>query len=68
MNCLRKDFIGFGNSRSDDGEGLSHARGGVAIFYKKEISKFAKQIDTNLDWCNALEITVESHKIIIINV
>ena len=68
LNCLRKDFIGFGNSRSDDGEGLSYARGGVAIFYKKEMSKFVKQIDTNLDWCNALEITVESHKTIIINV
>ena len=42
--------------------------GGVAIFYRKEVSKYVKQIDTNLDWCNAIEITVESHKIILINV
>ena len=42
--------------------------GGVAIFYKKDLSKYVKQIDTNLEWCNAIEITVESHKIILINV
>ena len=35
LNCLRKDFIGFGKSRSDDGDGISNARGGAAIFYKK---------------------------------
>ena len=32
------------------------------------MSKFIKQVDTHLDWCNALEITIESHKMIIINV
>ena len=61
-------LICFGNSRYDDSEKINNARGGVAIFYRKEVSKYVKQIDTNLDWCNAIEITVESHTIILINV
>ena len=34
LNCLRKDFIGFGKSRSDDGDGISNARGELQFSIK----------------------------------
>ena len=68
LNSLRNDFIGFGSSRCNDSEKICYARGGVAIFYRKDVSKYVKQIETNLDWCNAIEISVESRKIMLINV
>ena len=41
---------------------------GVAIMYKKNIANYIKHFETNLDWCNAIELNIESHRVIILNV
>ena len=68
LNSLHNEFIGIGKTKYDASEGLSNARGGVAIMYKKNIANYIKQFETNLDWCNAIELNIESHRVIILNV
>ena len=68
LNSLHNEFIGIGTSKYDNSEGLCNARGGVAIMYRKNIAKFIKQLETNLDWCNAIEINIDAHRVIILNV
>ena len=68
LNNLHKEFIGIGTTKYDETEGLCNARGGVAIMYKKNLAKYIKQFQTNLDWCNAIEINIASRRVMIINV
>lgn len=68
LNNLHADFIGYGVAKTDDSDGLNNARGGVAIFYKKDLIKYINRIELNLDWANCIEINMNSHRIIIINV
>ena len=68
LNNLHKEFIGIGTTKYDETEGLCNARGGVAIMYKKNLAKYIKQFQTNLDWCNAIEISIASLRVMIINV
>ena len=68
LNSLHHEFIGIGTTRFDNSEGLCNARGGVAIMYRKNIAKYIKQFETNLDWCNAVELNIDSHRVIILNV
>ena len=68
LNSLHNEFIGIGTTKYDAYEGLCNAHGGVAIMYKKNIAKYIKHFETNLDWCNAIELNIESHRVIILNV
>ena len=68
LNNLHKEFIGIGTTKYDESDGLCNARGGVAIMFRKNIAKYIKQFETNLDWCNAIEISIASYKVIIINI
>ena len=64
LNNLHKEFIGIGTTKYDETDGLCNARGGVAIMYRKNLAKYFKQFQTNLDWCNAIEINIALHKVI----
>ena len=68
LNNLHKEFIGIGTTKYDETDGLCNARGGVAIMYRKNLAKYIRQFQTNLDWCNAIEINIASRKVIVINV
>ena len=61
LNNLHKEFIGIGTTKYDETDGLCNARGGVAIMYRKNLAKYIKQFQTNLDWCSAIEINIVSH-------
>ena len=65
---MHKEFIGIGTARYDDTGGLCNARGGVAIMYRKDIAKYVTPFETNSDWCNAIELQLDSHRVIILNV
>ena len=68
LNNLHKDFIANGIARTDDSENISNARGGVAIFYRKELAQYIKKLDTNLDWLTGIEIAINGHKFIVITI
>ena len=57
-----------GIGRTDDFENISNARGGVAIFYRKELAQYIKKLDTNLDWLTGIEIAINGHKFIVITI
>ena len=41
---------------------------GVVIMYRKKLAKYIRQYQTNLDWCNAIEVNIASRRVIVINV
>ena len=69
INSLHDEFLGHGNAKIDESLGLIQGRysGGVAIMWRKEFSKHIKIIDTNVDWCIAVEVSVGQTKFVLLN-
>ena len=70
INCTHKDFIGVGVATADESNKVyqGHYPGGVAILWRKELSKNIKRLDFNTDWGVAIEIDLGGIKIIILNI
>ena len=53
------EYSGTGVSITDYNDGLvqGHPPGGVAIFWRKRLDCIIKTIDTNCNWCTAVEIS-----------
>ena len=52
LNSIHKDFIGVGSATADESNKIYQGRylGGVAILWRKELSKNIKRLDFNTDW------------------
>ena len=70
INSLHKGFVGFGVAKINESDGIIHGRysGGVAFLWRTELSICIKQIELDVNWCVAIEVTIESTKFIILNV
>ena len=70
INSLHDDFDGVGVAKIDEGDNIVHGRysGGVAIMWRKELRKFIKRIVFDVDWCIAIEISIDNTKFIIFNI
>ena len=67
---MHKDFIGMGAATIDESNGLYHGHypGGVALFWKKEISTSIKRLEFNADWAVAIEINLGTSTLVILNI
>ena len=70
INSLHDDYVGFGVAKVDESEGIIQGRysGGVAMMWRKELSKYIKVIDLKADWCMAIELDMGSTKCVIFNI
>ena len=70
LNSLHRDFLGIGAATIDETHGVyqGHYPGGVALFWRKNISANVKRIDFNSDWAAAIEINQGSSKLVILNI
>ena len=70
INSLHDDFVGFGVARVDESVGIIQGRysGGVAMLWRKELSKYIKIIELDSDWCMAIELDMGYTKCIILNI
>ena len=59
-----------GAATVDESHGLyqGHYPGGVALFWKKEISANIKRLDFNSDWAVAIEVNLGSSTLVILNI
>ena len=55
LDNLHNEFIGIGTARYDDTGGLCNA-------------KYESPFETNSDWCNAIELQLDSRRVIILDV
>ena len=60
----------FGAAKVDETMGIIQGRysSGVAIMWRKELSKYIKIVDINVDWCMAIEVDMGSTKFVIFNI
>ena len=70
INSLHDEFDGFGAAKIDESENVVQGRysGGVAFMWRKELSKHVKRINLDVDWCLAIEISMEDTKFTLFNV
>ena len=70
LNSLHMDFIGIGAATIDESHGVyqGHYPGGVALFWRKNISANVKRIEFNSDWAAAIEINQGTSKLVILNI
>ena len=70
INSLHNDFDGVGVAKVDESDNIVQGRysGGVAIMWHKKFSRFIKRILFEVDWCVAIEISMEDTKFIIFNI
>ena len=70
LNSTHKNFIGAGAATADESNKLyqGHYPGGVAILWRKELSKNIKRLDFNSDWGVAIEIDLGNINFIILNI
>ena len=70
LNSLHKDFVGSGVATIDETHGIYHGHypGGVALFWRKDISASIKRLEFNSDWAVAIEINQGMSSLVIINV
>ena len=70
LNSIHKDFIGVGSATADESNKIYQGRypGGVAILWRKELSKNIKRLDFNTDWGVAIEIDLGAIKFVILNI
>ena len=70
LNSLHDDFVGIGAAKVDESECIMQGRysGGVALMWRANLCKYIKQIDLNVSWCTAIEVTMKTNKFIILNV
>ena len=54
------EFVGIGESTTDAASGpiKGHPKGGVALFWRREISNIVKPLFFNIDWATGITITV----------
>ena len=59
-----------GAATVDESHGLyqGHYPGGVALFWKKEISSNIKRLDFNSDWAVAIEVNLGLSTLVILNI
>ena len=64
INTLHNEFLGSGAAKIDESSGLTQGRysGGVAIMWRKDLDKYIKILDVNVDWCMAIELDMNSTK------
>ena len=70
LNSTHKNFIGAGAATADESNKVyqGHYPGGVAILWRKELSKNIKRLDFNTDWGVAIEIDLGNINFIILNI
>ena len=70
LNSLHDSFVGVGAAKIDETCSLINGRysGGVAIFWKIELSKYIKQLTLDSNWCVGIEIILDSIVFSILNV
>ena len=70
LNSIQANFHGIGESTVDNRDQIrhGHAPGGVAILWNTKIEHVIKEVRLNVDWAIAIEINIDSKKIVIINV
>ena len=70
LNTLHRDFIGMGAATIDETHGVYHGHypGGVALFWKKDISANIKRLNFNSDWAVAIEVSQGTSSLVILNV
>ena len=70
LNTLHRDFIGMGAATIDETHGVYHGHypGGVALFWKKNISANIKRLNFNSDWAVAIEVSQGTSSLVILNV
>lgn len=70
LNDLDSNFRGIGVSTTDFRNKVvtGHPPGGVAILWRENLDQFIKPIDLNLDWCTAIEISIDNTKLNIVSV
>ena len=70
LNSIHKNYIGVGVATADESSRLyqGHYSGGVALLWKKELSKNIKKLEFNADWGVAIEIDLGSISFVILNI
>ena len=70
LNSLHDNYFGFGVAKVDESLGLIQGRysGGVAIMWKKELSRNIKVLDLNVNWCIAIEFDVGCTRFVLFNI
>ena len=70
LNSLHDNYFGFGVAKVDESLGLIQGRysGGVAIMWKKELSRNIKVLDLNVNWCVAIEFDVGCTRFVLFNI
>lgn len=70
LNSLHNSFVGVGVSKVDECEGIIQGRysGGVALLWRSELSKHIRQIKLDVNWCVAIEVSIDSKKFVILNI
>ena len=70
LNSLHRDFIGTGVATIDESSEIYHGHypGGVALFWKKNMSANIKRLEFNSDWAVAIEINLGTSSLVILNI
>ena len=70
LNSLHRDFIGTGVATIDESSEIYHGHypGGVALFWKKDMSANIKRLEFNSDWAVAIEINLGTSSLVILNI
>ena len=70
LNSLHRDFIGTGAATIDESHGVyqGHYPGGVALFWRKNISANIKRLEFQSNWAVAIEIQQGETSLVILNV
>ena len=70
INSLHESFVGFGVARINESGSIIQGNfsGGVAFLWRTELSKHIKQIELDVNWCVAIEVSMGSTKFILLNV
>ena len=70
LNSLHQDFIGVGVATIDECLNVYHGHypGGVALLWRKDLSKNIRRLEFNTDWGVAIEVNLGTSTIAILNV
>ena len=70
LNSLHSSFEGTGVAKIDESIQILQGRysGGVALLWRKELGRYVQRIDLAVDWCVAIELTLNSTKLVIFSV
>ena len=70
LNSLHKDYTGTGVATVDESQDIIHGHypGGVALLWRKELSKNIKRLEFNTDWAVAIKVDLGIRKLVILNI